>query len=859
MATATDPGVIDKIEGPEDFDRPVRRWTAEITAAERASDRQAWVKRGDAIIKRYRDHRDTLARQPAKFNILWSNTETMAPVVYSQEPKPQVDRRWLDDDDVGRLAAQVLERACKHTIETCDLDSTLEDCVQDYLLPGLACARVRYQPYMTTTEEGGEALAWEEAPITYTYWKDVLWSPARRWKDVTWVAFRIYCTKAKLKERFGKVLTAEDIENIPLDYREQIYTTSSGQATPGITKKAVVWEIWDLDERKVSWLAPSWTTKLLDSVDDPLKLEGFFPCPEPLRATSTTDTFIPVPDYVEYQDQALELDNLTMRINLLTRALRVVGIYDSSVDELQQLLDSGRQENRMIPVKNWPAIVEKGGLEGVVDFMPLEDVVKTLMELYDARERVKATLYEVTGLADVVRGATDPNETAEAQKLKGKWVGLRTGKRQKKVARFARDLVRLMAEIIAEHFNPATLRLVSGLKIPTREEQGIARQQIAAMTQQAAAQAGAAAAPGGAPPGSIPGPAAPAMGAPVPGGSSAAAPAPPPDIPDELKKASEGPAWEDVIAVLRSDKLRSFKISIETDSTVQADQESEQKGRTELVGAIGEFLEKAIPFGQQFPSLAPLIGELIMFVIRGWKVGRPLEQAFEDAMKQLTEAAKDAEKAPPKPDAVMIEAEAKAGLMAAQTEKTKAETAAAGGEAQTKQAEAAAAAAKAQGESVAEVAKINAERDAKIAEINSAHALAMREIEAKKEGEIEIQRLKLASAEEVARINAGSDLQQTIQQTVADTVAAALAADSQVRTATATAAATPTPAEKPAAAPSAPVQIMLGKDGGAVDLEKHTKAITDAIGQSAGKKRRQKIKLGPRNPDGSRDAEVTDQ
>jgi hypothetical protein len=48
--------------------------------------------------------------------------------------------------------------------------------------------------------------------------------------------------------------------------------------------------------------------------DDPLKLEGFFPCPPPLNATIAQGSTIPVPDYVLYQDQAEELDDLTGRI-----------------------------------------------------------------------------------------------------------------------------------------------------------------------------------------------------------------------------------------------------------------------------------------------------------------------------------------------------------------------------------------------------------------------------------------------------------------------------------------------------------------------------------------------------------------
>jgi hypothetical protein len=70
---------------------------------------------------------------------------------------------------------------------------------------------------------------------------------------------------------------------------------------------------------------------------------------------------------------------------------------------------------------------------------------------------VKQTIYEVTGISDIVRGASKANETATAQQIKGQWAGLRISTRQKRFADFARDLIRLKAEVIAERFDPQTL------------------------------------------------------------------------------------------------------------------------------------------------------------------------------------------------------------------------------------------------------------------------------------------------------------------------------------------------------------------------------------------------------------------
>jgi hypothetical protein len=55
--------------------------------------------------------------------------------------------------------------------------------------------------------------------------------------------------------------------------------------------------------------------------------EGFFPCPKPAFGTLRPNSLIPIPDYVYYQDQAEEIDDLTDRIANLLDSLKLVGFY----------------------------------------------------------------------------------------------------------------------------------------------------------------------------------------------------------------------------------------------------------------------------------------------------------------------------------------------------------------------------------------------------------------------------------------------------------------------------------------------------------------------------------------------------
>jgi hypothetical protein len=131
-------------------------------------------------------------------------------------------------------------------------------------------------------------------------------------------------------------------------------------------KKAQVWEIWDKKKKRVVWIAPSYKDRPCDTRDDPLELPGFFPSPTSLRATGTNETRTPVADYTEYQDQAIELDVLSSRIDRLQRALKVAGVYAGSEKAtIQQLVDE-TSENRLIPVENWAAFTDKGGLQNII-------------------------------------------------------------------------------------------------------------------------------------------------------------------------------------------------------------------------------------------------------------------------------------------------------------------------------------------------------------------------------------------------------------------------------------------------------------------------------------------------------------
>ena len=90
-----------------------------------------------------------------------------------------------------------------------------------------------------------------------------------------------------------------------------------------------------------------------------------------------------------------------------------------------------------------------------------------------------------------------------------------------------------------------------------------------------------------------------------------------------------------VVQLLRDDRMRGFRIDVETDSLVEADQSQERNDRTQFVQAVGGFFKEFGPVVQQMPPLAPLAGAMLQFAVRGFKVGAEMEETIEKAMAEV--------------------------------------------------------------------------------------------------------------------------------------------------------------------------------------------------------------------------------
>ena len=505
---------------PDDPVDLYKYWQSEFRAAREEGSEdwpgiKAWQERGNKVVKRYRARRsdNRQSNLNARLNVFPANIQTQRAILVGQTPKCEVTRRFDDvDDDVARIAADMLKRILNAGLEedSGGFASTIAKCTEDRLLPGMCGSRVHFdvdmqqipempakmgpcracqgsglvaappltpQGTMLTDEEPGEpqpcpecqgqgqvtlapALPAHEEPqneradVAYIHWRDQLWSTARVWEEVRWMAFSADLGRKQLKEAFG-----EEGAKIPLNL-------GKGRGKDGEAKKetpwsrARVWEIWSKEHRRIFYLVEG-HPRVFWHVDNPtgedvLGLDGFFPSPRPMMANATTDAFLPTPDYDYAKDLYDEADDLTSRIRGVVRAIKVAGAYDKKNRSLQRLLDEAC-ELELIPVENWTEFMQKGGIAGAFQLLPVQEMVQTVAALVAQRNLVIESIYQITGLGDIIRGQQQASETATTSAIKARFASVRLQDLQKEVARYATDLQRIRKEVIAKHFSIPTI------------------------------------------------------------------------------------------------------------------------------------------------------------------------------------------------------------------------------------------------------------------------------------------------------------------------------------------------------------------------------------------------------------------
>ena len=426
-------------------DRDAPEWLSAIEA-QREHERP-WRDRARAVVARYRDALS--GPSSSRINILYSNTDVLLSALYGRTPKPDVRRRFksTEEDDAGRDAARILERALAYVQDATDFNERIRDSLMDYLLTGRGTLRVYYDP-IVIEDDAGELIVDQKFCLKPVAWPDFVMGPGRIWGEVPWVAYIHYMTIDEVADMFGQE-KADQLSYGFVPGGEDAQDRQDQKEAEAGDERARVFEIWCKRTRMRIWVTDGFED-FLDKEEDPYGLAEFYPSPAPLYSIRTTDTTMPVPEFCMYQDQVEELDLITTRMNRLLGALKRRGIYDGSIEGLADLKDA--DDNEFIPVENLSIEVsQKGGLDALFQQEPIDHLVRILGTLMQARQEIINTIYEVTGISEIMRGAAVDRETATTSRMKSQFGSLRLTNRKREVSRFVVGVLDLLGELIAEH------------------------------------------------------------------------------------------------------------------------------------------------------------------------------------------------------------------------------------------------------------------------------------------------------------------------------------------------------------------------------------------------------------------------
>lgn len=557
----------------------VENWFKKID--EQIATYNDYYTRGNKIVNKYRNGASNFQTVGvsdelfSSYNMLYSNTELLRPVLYNRTPRAEV-RATSKKNTLARKAAEILERTLNNSCKNYDFDNEILSTINDFLLPGQGLSRISYKPLFQELPNGEEKKIYEEVTNEYQGWSNVIIGAATRWDDVPWIAFRGTLRKFEVEEQFGKEVANR------LDYSDRTEVGNSNlnakvREQDANMAVAEIYEIWDKEKREVLFISRQDTNRPLLRNDNPLQLQGFFPMPRPLFSTVTNNTIIPVPFFVYYQDLQSELEIVTERIERLVEYLKVRGIYDSKVENIKDIFNAG--DNVLVPVENFNRLIQQGGVDSVISTLDITQIAGVVQQLYQYRDQIRFSIFEIMGISDIQRAVSDPRETATAAKLKGEFGSLRVSQMQREVQRYIRDIYRIKGEIISEEFSPEVIALIS-------------------------------------------------------------------DTP--LEEVLE------VMPLIRAQEPRMVAIDIETDSTIEANQQAEKEQAVEFIGAMTQLSQVLPALAQSFGI--DIAGEISIAAVRKFKMSRGLEDMLEDRVEEIKQQQQQESQQQEQPDAEMLKA-----------------------------------------------------------------------------------------------------------------------------------------------------------------------------------------------------------
>jgi hypothetical protein len=452
-------------------------WLQRISREE--TTHEAFRKRSRDVEKIFRTDRDEQVYVP----LYWSVVGVEHVGVYSNQPVPDVRPRNEPQNPLFRSIATAIRRGLAFCIDHPSFDKSMHRSIDDFLAMGLGTLRIKIDSDMSeeTMEEpimgeeqtpqgvmqvqvgtrpkviekvGDQVIRWEYVP-----WARFGYEPCNDMEHCGWIYFRHRMTMLQIKKRFGRTISASKDE-------------SDRQGDPNNWKSTThdIYEIWDKNKKEVVFMAKG-ESELIEVREDPLELIDFWCIPDAMMTNLPSEELIPQADYdyIEHYDR--ELNRLQERRASILEQIKASGAYDAGIPELKGILEL--DDGEMLPIQNMLARMQSaGGSKEFMWFQPIIEKLQALEIISQQIQLVKAQVDEILGISDIVRGVTKASETATAQEIKGRWVGVRLTRKRETVIYTVKQMMRMMAQLLVSHITPENLQRITQMQI-TEEMLGI--------------------------------------------------------------------------------------------------------------------------------------------------------------------------------------------------------------------------------------------------------------------------------------------------------------------------------------------------------------------------------------------------
>ena len=635
--------------------RLVDIWRREIDNAKNYHEKSKEIaKEYQELYESQEQEQETRLSLKSTYPIFWSNTQVLRPLLFSKLPKANITQSFFNDDEISRISSELVERLLTYLLKESDAENQIEKIRDAYLVQGIGIPRIVFIPpepieikskkkkekpemedegesenedessskdYSEDMAEGETEDTEEETSyetdeskksfkIEFVDYQDFLKSTEKEWNKLRWVAFKKYYSRRELIEYFGKKGEKVPMTNVKYE------SLSQDSQQDDLYKMCEVWEIWDKENEVCHFITFAGDGYVLSSEEDGYNLKNFFPIPMPM-GLNESKRLLPSPLYSKYKNLVEDLTDIHDRISSLVKQAKFTGAYTSFAEQSDVENIMNGEDGEFKPLKTTANIDDARKL---VVFKPLNEIANTITVLRTEKMALKQDIQEITGLSDIVRGASVASETATAQQLKGNFAISRIQPLQKEVEFTIRDTLRLLAELAVEKMSINEIIKITGLKVVdvdlilTNAKQSLEMEKQQAITllnpQQPDFQEKLA-----------------MLEQQVQIGFQKTVK----DLQDQLKGfVIQFKDLPKLAKTIKDDKLRCISIDIETDSTVKIDQNQEKMDRMEYIRTISGTIQSMVPAVQTGVISKDALNEFVIFASKPFKVGRNLENYLKN-------------------------------------------------------------------------------------------------------------------------------------------------------------------------------------------------------------------------------------